>query len=289
MKPMLLIIDDDEDMINILTINLKKEFQVHKEMTGSNAINTAFAVKPKVVLLDLHMPNVDGYEVLMQFRNHPSTSNLPVICMSADTSDSARDRAYSLGAVGFIKKPPNLKLIAQDVHSFLNTINPKLESVDKKCQFTIAFNEDEKAFLLQNAINTYQNEMQKVILLSWKEGSEFFKNYETKGIDDETVIFLKIKPSLITKFPYMQELTPIISDIKNYLKSDSSNFHILIDEPALLFGQQDTSNATAKIFALNELLSKSFKTIACFATKQRDPYKDSFLLGLAKSFVGNTN
>ena len=285
-KPTVLLVDDDEDLVARFSIQLKKEFTVVSELIGSNALKVAAIHKPKVVLLDLNMPNVDGYEVLMQFKNHPVTSNLPVICMSADHSEAARVRANNLGAIGFIKKPPEYKHVIQDIHRILSAINPVLESSDKKTQFTIAFNEEEKNSIMFNSIEEFMKENSKIIVISWRDGQDFFREREIKGIDEEVLIYLKIKPSLITKFPYMQELGSIANDIKNFMHHDSKDFIIVIDEPLLLFGNQDASNATAKIFSLTELFSTHFKKTVCYATRQRDAQKDAFQMGLAKAFVG---
>ena len=281
-----MVIDDDEDIINLFKLHLKNEFEVKSEMIGSNAIEAATTVMPKVVLLDLHMPNVDGYEVLKQFRAHPSTSSLPVICISADSTDVARDRAYELGAIGFIKKPPDFKLLAHDIQSFLKDINLKLESTDKKRVYLVAFNDAEKNMLLRNTLTEFcKNKKKKVLLLSWREGQDFFAGCDQKMIEEGALIYLKINPSLITKFPYMQELSALVNDMKSFLKDSTTDYVLIIDEPLLLFGQHDSGNASAKIFSLNEIFKKTFASTLCFSTKQLDVQKDALLMDLAKAFV----
>lgn len=233
------------------------------------------------------MPNVDGYEVLIQFRNHPGTANIPVICSSADSSDTARNRAYQLGAIGFITKPPNMKQLGSDITTFVSNINQEFTSEDQKRKYIVAFNSNEKQALINNFLISQIESNNKIVYIGWGDGGDLFKEEaEINWINNEDIIYFKIKSSLIAKFPYMQDLTPIPIDINSFLPEPSNNYCLIIDELHLLFNEKDVSNMTSRLFSLVELLRSNFKSIFCFSTKTRDQQKDLFLLEIAKIFIG---
>lgn len=80
-------------------------FNIKKTGGGQQALNMIAEEAPSVVLLDLMMPNIDGYEVLRRLRSDASTKNLPVIILSALNSDADIIKGFKAGANDFITKP----------------------------------------------------------------------------------------------------------------------------------------------------------------------------------------
>ncbi|MBP3573203.1 MAG: response regulator [Prevotella sp.] len=80
-------------------------FNIKKAGGGQQALNMIAEEAPSVVLLDLMMPNIDGYEVLRRLRSDASTKNLPVIILSALNSDADIIKGFKAGANDFITKP----------------------------------------------------------------------------------------------------------------------------------------------------------------------------------------
>lgn len=285
-KEKLLIIDDDEAIIKLFHHHLKKNFSIISHTIASDGIKSAIAEKPHIILLDLHMPNVDGFEVLLQLRNNPTTSHLPVICMSADSSEETRLRANQLGAIGFIKKPPIYQQLAGDIRSLIDSLNPIISSVDRKRQFKIAFNENEKDFIIQNDLANAFNQNKKVILLTWQDGQEYLQHENfLDRVTNNDLILLKIKPSLITKFPFMQELNGLIQDIHKLVGGSTADYILMIDEPNHLFIGTEINSSVAKVFTLNELFSKNFQAVNLYSLKQWDLQKEAQMQVLARNFV----
>lgn len=279
----ILIIDDDPIMIKLYQGSLKNHYEMISENYASKGISAAIKENPKAILLDLHMPNVDGFEVLSQLRNHPGTSSIPVICISGDENEASRNRAYQLGSIGFITKPPNPKTFSDDIAGFLSSMNSIVASSDNNKKFVIAFNEKEKMALMDQNISEIDFTKNKIVLLSWKSWEEFSRPEYSHFIESDFMAYLKIKPTLITKLPFMQDLSPITHDIDKLLFGSHESYILIFDEPSLLFDQDGGSNVKAKVFAFNEVISKSFSVAWFFSTRSRDPSKEANLHNLARA------
>ena len=107
--PKVLVIDDDINHHQLISVSLKKYFTVVSELSGANAVNCAIAEKPDLIILDLQMPHVDGFEVLRQLKQHPVLAGIVIFCMSGSNSEESRERSSQLGATAFISKPINIK------------------------------------------------------------------------------------------------------------------------------------------------------------------------------------
>jgi CheY-like chemotaxis protein len=75
--------------------------------------------KPDLILLDLHLPDIPGHEVLDRLRADPATANIPVVVISADATAGAQARLRAAGARGYLTKPIDLDEFLQVVERFL--------------------------------------------------------------------------------------------------------------------------------------------------------------------------
>ncbi len=104
-KARLLLADDDQDGREALAMVLGDDYEVHLAGDGREALETALAARPDVVLMDLYMPRMDGLAALEAMRAEPLTEDVPVILISARGDDLTRSRSLDLGAVDFLQKP----------------------------------------------------------------------------------------------------------------------------------------------------------------------------------------
>ena len=93
------------NLILVEKILQRYNFKVKKENGGQEALDMIAAEKPSLVLLDLMMPNVDGFDVLAALSKSEETSNIPVVILSALNSESDIEKALSNGAKDFVTKP----------------------------------------------------------------------------------------------------------------------------------------------------------------------------------------
>lgn len=109
MKKKILCVDDEEDILNFLELVLsEKGYEVVTASGGQEALTKAQLERPDLVLLDIMMPQMDGWEVLKLLRVDEETAEIPVAMLSARTE--ARDRVQGLqeGAIDYICKPFSL-------------------------------------------------------------------------------------------------------------------------------------------------------------------------------------
>ncbi|HUD10295.1 MAG TPA: response regulator [Candidatus Saccharimonadales bacterium] len=101
----ILMVEDDDALSLAYIERLKAEgFNVRRVANGEDALAIAISFHPDLVLLDVMMPKVNGFDVLDIFRNTPETTNLKVIVLTALSQESDKDRAESLGADDYLVK-----------------------------------------------------------------------------------------------------------------------------------------------------------------------------------------
>lgn len=105
-KQIILVVDDTPDNIDVLSGILRPEFRVKAALSGARALNIANGhPRPDMILLDIMMPEMDGYEVCRRLKADPATAAIPVIFVTAKNEDIDETRGLELGAVDYITKP----------------------------------------------------------------------------------------------------------------------------------------------------------------------------------------
>ncbi len=107
----LLFIDDDVFHLQLMKKTLEKEYTVSIASTGIHGLDLAMERQPDLILLDLNMPGLDGYEVCRRLKENPATRKIAVIFVSARDRDDDEYRGFTLGAVDYINKPINLQIL----------------------------------------------------------------------------------------------------------------------------------------------------------------------------------
>ena len=106
----ILVVDDLADNLQILTSTLSKEgYQVRCAKNGSTALRGASTILPDLILLDIKMPDLDGYQVCQKLKANEQTRNIPVIFLSALDDVLDKVKAFEVGGVDYISKPIQVK------------------------------------------------------------------------------------------------------------------------------------------------------------------------------------
>lgn len=101
----ILLVEDDDALANVYVARLQAEgFDVKRVANGEDALVSALAYRPDLVLLDVMMPKVSGFEVLDILRNTPETTNLKIIMLTALSQESDKKRAESMGVDDYLVK-----------------------------------------------------------------------------------------------------------------------------------------------------------------------------------------
>ncbi len=105
-RPRVLIVDDDPDIRMICATNLKLDgFDVIEAGDGQEGLERIDEGVPDLVLLDISMPILDGFELATAVRRNARTSHVPVVFLTAEATREAEERALAIGAVGYFTKP----------------------------------------------------------------------------------------------------------------------------------------------------------------------------------------
>ncbi len=101
----ILVVEDDKFLREMISRKLDKEgYEVVQAIDGEKGVEKVVEEKPDIVLLDLILPGIDGFEVLEKTKNNPEVSNIPVIILSNLGQKSEIERGLKLGAVDFLIK-----------------------------------------------------------------------------------------------------------------------------------------------------------------------------------------
>lgn len=102
----ILIVDDERQNIKVLTEFLRKDYKIMASKTGEQALNAVFGPSPPdLILLDIMMPEIDGYEVCRRLKADSRSMHIPVIFITALDSSDDEAKGFQLGAVDYITKP----------------------------------------------------------------------------------------------------------------------------------------------------------------------------------------
>ena len=122
-KNRVLIVDDESSRIALLTLILSSEYTVYAAKNGQAAIKAAEKHLPDVILLDVIMPEMDGYAVLAALKSSERTRSIPVIFITTLAQADDEKKGLLLGAVGYITKPFNSVIIKLYVQNQIKISN----------------------------------------------------------------------------------------------------------------------------------------------------------------------
>ena len=136
-KVNLLVVDDTPENIDILSGILRKDYKVKAALNGMKALSIASQEpRPDLILLDIMMPEMDGYEVCEALKANPFTANIPVIFITAKSEEKDEELGLKLGAVDYITKPISPAIVLARVKTHLALYNQSLALEDKVRQRT---------------------------------------------------------------------------------------------------------------------------------------------------------
>lgn len=117
----ILVVDDNRLNIMLLEQILEdEEYEVHTLESGKEALQTSIDIKPDAILLDIMMPDIDGFEVCKLIKENPDTKHIPIIMVTAKSEGEDLKKAFSIGAFDYIKKPIDEIEVSVRLNSALN-------------------------------------------------------------------------------------------------------------------------------------------------------------------------
>jgi len=120
MRKRILVVDDDPDWVELLSFNLKKAgFAIGTAGNGIDALKKARTLAPDLILLDLKLPELDGFAVCETLRRNAATASIPIIMLTALSGEMGRLAGMDCGATDYLMKPSSLKRLLARVEELL--------------------------------------------------------------------------------------------------------------------------------------------------------------------------
>lgn len=129
----ILIVDDEPDILSLLVYQFSREgFRVSTAVDGRSAISSARDEHPDVVVLDLMLPEVDGYDVLRTLREDDDTADIPILLLTARKEEEERVRGFEIGADDYVTKPFSARELVLRVQALLRRATAEPVSPDRR-------------------------------------------------------------------------------------------------------------------------------------------------------------
>jgi putative two-component system response regulator len=148
-KPVILAVDDATELLELMALALSTDYQVVTASDAGSAIEKSCAdPRPDLILLDVEMPDVDGFEVCRAIKDEPNTASIPIVFLTGKTEAQAQVEGLQLGAVDYITKPINASVLKARVALHLQLAGRRAE-LERMVQSRTAQLESTRAELIK--------------------------------------------------------------------------------------------------------------------------------------------
>lgn len=127
MNSKILLVDDDKTLLSFLSEYLSDKFDVVIANSGAEALRKAYSEQPKIVVLDVMMPGMDGWEVVARLRE---LSTIPIILLTGKTAEADKLRGFSMGVDDYVTKPFSFAELSARIVAVLNRAQRRTGSLD---------------------------------------------------------------------------------------------------------------------------------------------------------------
>ena len=150
-KPVVLVVDDDPVNLDILVQTLEQDYFLIIAKNGKRALDLAFSHHPDLILLDILMPEMDGFEVCQRLKADKATEGIPVIFLSVMESPGQKHRGFEVGGVDYVTKPFHADEVLARVRTHIT--NKRLREELESHNMLIGMELHEKSRQLETLMN----------------------------------------------------------------------------------------------------------------------------------------
>jgi len=244
-KQTILLVDDESTNIKILNEILQKDYKIMFATTGQRAIQLAVSKKPDLIILDIIMPEMDGYSVCKELKQNPETKNILVIFITVKDHSDDETKGLELGAVDYITKPINPSVVKARVRTHLSLMlaRRELEIKNKELIEAASLREDIE-IISRHDLKTPLNGIINLPQLIADEGPlndeqlEYLTIIENSGYQMLNIINMSLNLCKMERGTYLflpqtinliQVIKKIQSELKNIIELKEITFSIFID------------------------------------------------------------
>lgn len=256
MAQKILIVDDDLETLRLVGLMLQRQgFEIVAANNGTQAMGLARNEKPDLVVLDIMMPDIDGYEVTRQLRNDPDTTGIPIILFTAKTQVEDKVEGYEAGADDYLTKPVHpAELVAKIKNLLARGRTKTIEEIQRgfmvgvisakggMCASTIALN---------LALAYHNRTKEKVIAAELKPGQGTWCLEMGFGNPESLNNLLRLKPSEINVAKVENEMVQTTRGIRLLMASTSPKDSELISSGAQLYEVVDKLSQSGQVIFLD--------------------------------------
>lgn len=186
----ILLVDDEADILEFLSYNLRKEgFDVKCARNGLEAMDISIQFRPDLIILDVMMPGMDGYEACRQIRSHPDLKETVVAFLTARGEDMSQVEGFDSGADDYIRKPVRPRVFISRVKALLRRI-PQTSEDGSRITFGDLIIDKEKYVVIKRGIETElsKKEFELLLLLTSRPNKVFTRDEIFAGVWGNDVI-----------------------------------------------------------------------------------------------------
>ncbi|MGQ9651957.1 MAG: response regulator [Phycisphaerae bacterium] len=114
----ILVVEDTQDNFDLIADALENRYEVWHAKTGTDGLDQAISLKPDLILLDMNLPELDGWEVAQRLRRVPGLAETPVIALTAHAMKGDRERCLQAGCTDYLSKPISVRELIEIVDRY---------------------------------------------------------------------------------------------------------------------------------------------------------------------------
>jgi two-component system cell cycle response regulator DivK len=120
MTTILCVEDNDDNMFLVHRRLTRAGFEVKVAMNGKEGVEWAKTLLPDLILMDLNLPGLDGWEATRRLKSQPETKHIPIIVLTSHASETSRDKAFAAGCDDYDTKPVDFRELVEKIQSLLS-------------------------------------------------------------------------------------------------------------------------------------------------------------------------
>ncbi len=157
----ILVVEDEESILDVLTQALKRQgYEVYSALDGDKALDLASLLKPDIVILDIMLPEMDGWEVCRRLKSSPETLKIPIIMLTARREEKDVVEGLNIGADDYVKKPFSLAELLARIKAILKRTSPTYTSAEVVNGALKLYGEEGTVYLREKIIDLSPTEFQ---------------------------------------------------------------------------------------------------------------------------------
>lgn len=119
-KSLILYVEDNHDNRNLIRRVLEAEgYEMAEARNAQDALQKIQSIKPNLILMDINMPDMDGYALTARIRATPGFASVPIVAVTANVMRGDREKSLEAGCDGYIQKPIDIDTLSQQIDRFL--------------------------------------------------------------------------------------------------------------------------------------------------------------------------